>query len=61
MNAVKSTFPQLKEATYNVSNVHYIDSSNIEDILDELDRLTLYEATAVIFTALFSEKVMPFI
>ena len=61
MNAVKSTFPQLKEATYNVSNVHYIDSSNIEDILDELDRLTLYEATAVILTALFSEKVMPFI
>ena len=58
MNAIKSTFPQLKEATYNVSNVHYIDSSNIEDILDELDKLTLYEATAVLFTALFSEKVI---
>lgn len=56
MNAIKSTFPQLKEATYNVSNVHYIDLSHIEDILDELDKLTLYEATAVIFTALFSEK-----
>lgn len=58
VNAIKSTFPQLKEATYNVSNVHYIDLSNIEDILDELDKLTLYEATAVIFTALFSEKVI---
>lgn len=58
VNAIKSTFPQLKEATYNVSNVHYIDLSNIEDILDELDRLTLYEATAVLFTALFSEKVI---
>ena len=56
MNAIKSTFPQLKEATYNVSNLHYIDLSNIEDILDELDKLTLYEATAVLFTALFSEK-----
>lgn len=32
--------------------------SNIEDILDELDKLTLYEATAVLFTALFSEKVI---
>lgn len=46
----------MKEATYNVSNLHYIDLSNIEDILDELDKLTLYEATAVLFTALFSEK-----
>lgn len=58
VNAIKSTFPQLKEATYNVSNVHYIDLSSIEDILDELDKLTLYEATAVLFTALFSEKVI---
>lgn len=32
--------------------------SNIEDILEELDKLTLYEATAVLFTALFSEKVI---
>lgn len=31
--------------------------SSIEDIIDELDKLTFYEATAVIFTALFSEKV----
>ena len=46
VNAIKSTFPQLKEATYNVSNLHYIDLSHIEDILDELDKLTLYEATA---------------
>lgn len=58
VNAIKSTFPKLKEATYNVSNLHYIDLSNIEDILDELDKLTLYEATAVLFTALFSEKVI---
>ena len=58
VNAIKSTFPQLKEATYNVSNLHYIDLSNIKDILDELDKLTLYEATAVLFTALFSEKVI---
>lgn len=58
VNAIKSTFPQLKEATYNVSNLHYIDLANIEDILDELDKLTLYEATAVLFTALFSEKVI---
>lgn len=58
MNAIKSTFPQLKEATYNVSNLHYIDLANIEDILDELDKLTLYESTAVLFTALFSEKVI---
>ena len=58
VNAIKSTFPQLKEATYNVSNLHYIDLSNIKDILDELDRLTLYEATAVLFTALFSVKVI---
>lgn len=58
MNAIKSTFPQLKEATYNVSNLHYIDLANIEDILDELDKLKLYEATAVLFTALFSEKVI---
>lgn len=57
VNAIKSTFPQLKEATYNASNLHYIDLSNIEDILDEIDKLTLYEATAVLFTALFSEKV----
>lgn len=57
-NAIKSTFPQLKEATYNVSNRHYIDLANVEDILDELDKLTLYEATAVLFTALFSEKVI---
>lgn len=56
VNAIKSTFPLLKEATYNVSNLHYIDLSHIEDILDELDKLTLYEATAVLFTALFSEK-----
>lgn len=56
VNAIKSTFPKLKEATYNVSNLHYIDLSNIKDILDELDKLTLYEATAVLFTALFSEK-----
>lgn len=58
VNAIKSTFPQLKEATANVSNLHYIDLANIEDILDELDKLTLYEATAVLFTALFSEKVI---
>lgn len=58
VKAIKSTFPQLKEATYNVSNLHYIDLSNIKDILDELDKLTLYEATAVLFTALFSEKVI---
>ena len=58
VNTIKSTFPQLKEATYNVSNLHYIDLSHIEDILDELDKLTLYEATAVLFTALFSEKVI---
>ena len=58
VNAIKSTFPQLKEATYNVSNLHYIDLSNIEDILDEIDKLTLNEATAVLFTALFSEKVI---
>lgn len=58
VNAIKSTFPQLKEATYNVSNLHYINLSNIEDTLDELDKLTLYEATAVLFTALFSEKVI---
>lgn len=58
VNAIKSTFPQLKEATYNVSNLHYIDLSNIEDILDALDKLTLYDATAVLFTALFSEKVI---
>lgn len=56
VNAIKSTFPQLNEATFNVSDLHYIDLSNIEDILDELDKLTLYEATAVLFTALFSEK-----
>lgn len=48
----------MKEATYNVSNLHYIDLSNIEDILDELDKLTLYEAIAVLFTALFSENVI---
>lgn len=58
VNAIKSAFPQLKEATYNVSNLHYIDLSNIKDILDELDKLTLYEATAVLFTALFSEKII---
>lgn len=58
VNAIMSTFPQLKEATYKVSNLHYIDLSNIKDILDELDKLTLYEATAVLFTALFSEKVI---
>lgn len=58
VNAIKSIFPQLKEATYHVSNLHYIDLSNIEDILDELDKLSLYEATAVLFTALFSEKVI---
>lgn len=58
VNAIKSTFPQLKEATYYVSNLHYIDLSNINDILDELDMLTLYEATAVLFTALFPEKVI---
>lgn len=58
VNAIKSTFPQLKEATYNVSNLHYIDLSNIKDILDELNKLTLYEATAVLFTVLFSEKVI---
>ena len=58
VNAIKSTFPQLKESTYNVSNLHYIDLLNIKDILDELDKLTLYEATAVLFTALFSEKVI---
>lgn len=57
VNAIKSTFPQLKEATYNVSNLHYIDLSNIEVILDEIDKLTLYEATAVLFTVLFTEKV----
>lgn len=58
VNAIKSTFPQLKEATYDVSNLHYIDLANIEDILDELDKLTLNEATAVLFTALFPEKVI---
>lgn len=58
VNAIMSTFPQLKEATYKVSNLHYIDLSDIKDILDELDKLTLYEATAVLFTALFSEKVI---
>ena len=58
VNAIRSTFPQLKEATYNVSNLHYIDLSDIEDILDEIDKLTLYEATAVLFTSLFSEKVI---
>lgn len=58
VNAIKSTFPQLKESTYNVSNLHYIDLLNINDILDELDKLTLYEATAVLFTALFTEKVI---
>lgn len=58
VNTIKSTFPQLKGAIYNVSNLHYIDLSNIKDILDELDKLTLYEATAVLFTALFSEKVI---
>ena len=58
VNTIKSTFPQLKEATYNVSNLHYIDLSNIKDILDVLDKLTLYEATAVLSTALFSEKVI---
>ena len=58
LEVIKSTFPQLKESTYNVSNLHFIELSNIEDILDELDKLTLYEATAVIFTAVFSEKVI---
>ena len=58
VNAIKPTFPQLKEATYNVSNLRYIDLLNIEDILDELDKLSLYEATAVLFTALFSDKVI---
>lgn len=58
VNAIMSTFPQLKEATYKVSNLHYIDLSDIKDILDELDKLTLYEETAVLFTALFSEKVI---
>lgn len=58
MNVIKSTFPQLKEATYNVSKLHYIDLSNIEDILDEIDKLTLFEATGVLFTALYSEKVI---
>ena len=58
LEAIKSTFPQLKESTYNVSSLHFIDLSKIEDILDELDKLTFYEATAVIFTALFSEKVI---
>ena len=56
VNAIKSSFPQLKEATYDVSNLHYIDLANIENILDELDKLTLYEATAVLFTALYSKK-----
>lgn len=58
VNAIMSTFPQLKEAKYKVSNLHYIDLSDIKDILDELDKLTLYEETAVLFTALFSEKVI---
>lgn len=58
VNSIKLTFPHLKEATYNVSNLHYIDLSNIKDILDELDKLTLCEATAVLFTVLFSEKVI---
>ena len=58
VNSIKSTFPHLKEATYNVSNLHYIDLSNIKDILDELDKLSLCEATAVLFTVLFSEKVI---
>lgn len=56
LEAIKSTFPQLKESTYNVSGHHFIDLSNINDILDELDKLTFKEATAVLFTALFSRK-----
>lgn len=60
LEAIKSTFPQLKESTYNVSSLHFIDLSNIEDILDELDKLALCESTAVLFTALFSEKVIAF-
>lgn len=56
LEAIKSTFPQVKESTYNVSGHHFIDLSNINDILDELDKLTFKEATAVLFTALFSKK-----
>ena len=56
LEAIKSTFPQLKESTYNVSSLHFIDLSNIEDILDELDKLNFKEAAAVLITALFSKK-----
>lgn len=56
LEAIKSTFPQLKESTYNVSNLHFIDLSNLKDILGELDKLTFKEAAAVLFTALFSKK-----
>lgn len=56
LEAIKSTFPQLKESTYSVSSLHFIDLSNIEEILDELDKLAFKEATAALFTALFSKK-----
>lgn len=36
--------------------MHFIDLSNLEDILGELDELTFKEAAAVLFTALFSKK-----
>lgn len=58
LEAIKSSFPQLKESTYDVSSLHFIDLSNIEDILDELDKLAFKEATAVLFTALFSKKMV---
>ena len=61
LKAIKSTFPHLNESTYNVSSHHLIDLSNINDILDELDKLTFKEATAVLFTALFSKRLLPFI
>lgn len=56
LEAIKSSFPKLQESTYNVSSLHFIDLSNIEDILDELDKLSFKDATAVLFTALFSMK-----
>lgn len=56
LNAIRSSFPQLQEPTYIVSSLHFIDLSNLEDILSELDKLTFKEAAAVLFTALFSKK-----
>ena len=58
LEAIKAYFPKLKEATYNVSYLHYIDLSGAEEILDEIDKLSPFEATAVLFTVLFSDKVV---